>query len=285
MHAVTEARCVAPGVAFAARGYATLSGPALRLYRRIERALDAWVAGFSAEDHLAPPFIPAATLDRAGYFQAFPHHTTFPVALASASESLQRFADAPFTADGALDLGGAAQAFEVLTPAACYHLYPTLTNTALGGPRHLGVAASCFRREALHQPLARQWAFHMREVVCLGTAAEVQAFLRVARARMTALAETLGLAVRWCAATDPFFEPRAARKRLLQQIAPLKHELVFGDGLAIGSLNFHQAHFGEAFGITTPEGPAFSGCAAFGLERWVAALFATHGDDDERWPL
>jgi hypothetical protein len=54
---------------------------------------------------------------------------------------------------------------------------------------------------------------------------------------------------------------------------PVKEEFVFGDSLAIASVNFHRNFFGERCAITLPDGgPAFTSCVAFGLERWLAAL-------------
>ena len=92
------------------------------------------------------------------------------------------------------------------------------------------------------------------------------------------------------AASDPFFAPTARGRAALQRIKGLKHELVFhftdGRPLAIASFNDHELFFGEAFGITLPDGtPAWSGCVAFGLERWLLAVLATHGVDPFDWPV
>ena len=64
----------------------------------------------------------------------------------------------------------------------------------------------------------------------------------------------------------------------------MKHELVFGGDLALASTNFHRDFFGETFDIARDGAPAFSGCAAFGLERWLHALLAIHGADPGEWP-
>jgi hypothetical protein len=67
------------------------------------------------------------------------------------------------------------------------------------------------------------------------------------------------------------------------KLFPVKEEFVFRStsddpGLAIGSVNFHRNFFGERCEIGLADGSAaFSGCAAFGLERWLAALQATFG--------
>ena len=54
---------------------------------------------------------------------------------------------------------------------------------------------------------------------------------------------------------------------------------------AIGSANYHEAHFGTSFGLRTPDGAyAHSACVGFGLERITLALFTVHGPDVGRWP-
>jgi hypothetical protein len=102
--------------------------------------------------------------------------------------------------------------------------------------------------------------------------------------RTTTLAESLGLAARWEAATDPFFAPTARGQALLQQLKGLKRELVVrlpdGRDLAIASVNDHETYFGERFGIRLPDGGvASTSCVAFGLERWLLALLCTHDTD------
>ena len=44
---------------------------------------------------------------------------------------------------------------------------------------------------------------------------------------------------------------------------------------AVASFNLHETFFGRRFGITAADGgPAWSGCVAFGLERWLLAVVA-----------
>jgi seryl-tRNA synthetase len=76
----------------------------------------------------------------------------------------------------------------------------------------------------------------------------------------------------------------------MQQAGALKHELQMavdaaGRSIAVASFNHHRDFFGTRFAISAPDGsPAHSGCVAFGLERWVLAVFAQHGTDDTAWP-
>jgi seryl-tRNA synthetase len=53
---------------------------------------------------------------------------------------------------------------------------------------------------------------------------------------------------------------------------------------AIISLNYHQDHFGNIFGIRTADGAtAHTACVGFGLERIALALFRQNGFDRARW--
>jgi hypothetical protein len=61
--------------------------------------------------------------------------------------------------------------------------------------------------------------------------------------------------------------------------------MVFREGLAIGSVNFHRNYFGEAFGISREGKEAFSGCVAFGIERWIYAWLTRFGPRAKDWPL
>src|SRR6185369_13996078 len=148
---------------------------------------------------------------------------------------------------GEIGLTRAAPIRDVLTPAACYHFYVAFQGETLAAPRHVTTRATCFRREEFYAPLERQWSFSMREIVCLGTSDEVQAFLARREAAAEAAWKRIGLDVEWKVATDPFFNAPRNPKALAQRLDPLKREMVFGGALAIGSSNFHRNAFGEAF--------------------------------------
>ena len=105
-----------------------------------------------------------------------------------------------------------------------------------------------------------------------------------AEALAPAFAERLGINFVWTVATDPFFKPHEDPKYFAQVVSPTKKEMIFGDGLSIGSLNNHRTYFGEAFQIRTGSEFVSSSCLAFGLERWIFAILKTHGHDSQHWP-
>jgi seryl-tRNA synthetase len=264
-------------------GQAVLSGPLLRLAADCDRAFSVLASVFGAQEEQYPPAIPADLLNRLGYFSSFPHQVTFAVCLDGDDANLAEFAASPF-GEGGVTLTRCAPVNAVLTPAACYHVYATHEGEAYDAARYFTTLATCFRREAYVAPLARQWAFRMREVVCVGNAAEVGEFLARARSLAEQLCHELSLPVTWAPATDPFFRPLANPKYLLQKVAPTKNEGIYGDGVAIMSVNLHHDHLGEAFRLSRAAQTAHTGCIAFGLERWLFALTSHFGPDPGNWP-
>lgn len=277
-------RMAVPGHTWYAEGQGALSGAALALMRRLDGLFLELAAACGAEDHVFPPFLPAAALDRIDYFVSFPHLATFPVYLERGDDNLKKFSCAALDTGGLVQLTAIEPPAHVLTPSACYHFYRLFEGRRFEKPVYVTTQAQCFRREDHYTPLERQWAFAMREIVCIGSAEEVESFLAAYRERVSALLERLGLAATWERATDPFFNPSANSKYVMQQLLPIKHELVFDGRLAIGSVNFHHDHFGRAFDMQRGGSPLHSGCVAFGVERWVSAIAQQFGADPARWP-
>jgi seryl-tRNA synthetase len=273
-----------PGHTWYAEGQGALTGAALALMRRLDGLFLELASACGAQDHVFPPFLPAAALDRIDYFESFPHLATFPVNLERSAANLEKFSCAAVGEDERVRLTDVEAPAHVLTPSACYHFYRLFEGRRFGHPVYVTTQAQCFRREDHYVPLERQWAFAMREIVCIGTAREVEDFLATYRERVSALLGRLGLAASWERATDPFFNPTGNSKYVMQQLLPIKHELVFDGRLAIGSVNFHHDHFGRAFDMQRDGEALHSGCVAFGVERWVAAIARQFGADPAHWP-
>ena len=275
-----------PGLRWTDNGSATLSEPLLGLADRLDRRFVAMAAHWQADELRFPPFISAAELERIDYFRSFPHLATFPVCLDHDEAGLARFtAGDPVGPDGRIALGALAPSHDVLTPAACYHLYAHHRGLRFEGCRHFTTKATCFRRESHYLPLERQWSFTMREIVCMGTARETAAFLDRAAALLDDFVADLGLRLDWAPATDPFFRPSSNPQYLMQRVHPTKHELLFDDRLAIASRNLHHDHFGRAFSIEAAGGePVHTACMAFGIERWLAVFVRSFGADPAGWP-
>lgn len=270
-------------------GHGAMGGATFRLFKK----LDAWFVRLAqrvtAEEHHFSVFISAAELKKLEYFKSFPHLIHFPVSLKMSDENLRAFADGShIDAKGEMTLTETAPICDCLTPAACYHFYIYYQGQNLQEPKYLTTRAHCFRQENFYEALRRQRNFNMREIVCIGNADEVKSFLQKYQAIMTENFEKLRLPVSWEIATDPFFDPTRNPKFLMQTLDPVKQEMIFHKGtpkeLSIGSVNFHKNYFGEAFEISSRGEEAFSGCVAFGLERWIHAITDTYGPEEKNWP-
>ena len=179
----------------------------------------------------------------------------------------------------------------VLTPAACYEVYPMLA--ARGGLPDQGalvdVLSWCFRHEPSAEP-TRMQLFRMREYVRVGTPAQVEAFRGDWMERAVGLIDDLGLPHTIDVANDPFFGRPGKLQADIQRGQQLKFELLIpvnenAEPTACLSFNYHQDHFGGLWGVSTPDGAAaHSGCVAFGLERLTLALLRHHGLDPGDWP-
>jgi seryl-tRNA synthetase len=172
----------------------------------------------------------------------------------------------------------------------CFHWYAALADSAMPEPSVITAVGKCFRYESsLMAGLERLWDFTMREIIFVGPAEFVRGQRPALVQASVELLGELGLAFEIATATDPFFADAYAAQAAYQQGFELKFELLLplpysGRPLAIGSINYHQDFFGRSFAIGTSDGPAHTGCLAFGLERFALAFLAQHGLDRRAWP-
>jgi len=236
-----------------------------------------------------PPVMSRQQLERSGYLKSFPNLLGCVAALHGSEASIRAAADVH-------EQGGewtrALSASDlVLSPAACYPLYPL---AARRGPVQqngllFDVAAECFRHEPA-RTASRQQSFRMRELVCIDTAARALAFRDAWIPRARTLAEQLGLPCAIEPATDPFFGRVGQVMAVSQRQQALKFELLIrlqsdGAPTACMSFNYHLDHFGAVWEISHQGGGlAHTACVAFGMDRLVLALFCVHGLDPRHWP-
>lgn len=263
-----------------AAGLVGLRGDALARLQQIEALTADLCATELAEEWRVPQALPMEVLERADYFASFPQWLTLASHLDDDEQALERVAT---SASPAREAARSAQpAAAALPPAVCFHVYAALAGSTLDAARVVTAQGCCWRHESdRFEPLARGWAFTMRELVCIGTERECAAFRERGIAIARELAAALGLSGDLTQAEDPFFAPTARGRALIQRIKALKHELrlPIGDGetIAAASFNLHERFFGEAFDIRLPDGePAHTACVAFGLERWLLASLIEH---------
>jgi seryl-tRNA synthetase len=265
----------------AAPGLTGLRGRARELMERIAYSLAELANEETSDEWSVPSGVSFATLERARYFASFPQWLTAASHLSDDPSLLEEIAMSG--SPGSAACRAMREPDAALSPAVCYHTYERLAGQRVTSPTLMTAEGVCWRHEGDRlAPLERGWAFRMREIVCLGTPADVEEFRQRWMLRAVAFAESLGLTVETVQATDPFFAPTARGKAVLQRIKALKHELVvrFPNDrcLAIASFNNHERFFGDSFAISLDNGnAAASACVAFGIERWLLAVLATHG--------
>ncbi|MFP5289170.1 MAG: hypothetical protein ACLGI9_25770 [Thermoanaerobaculia bacterium] len=250
-------------------GLATLGPELVHLRTTLEGKFLGWAAERGAQPMLFPPLMRVTDLERFDYFRNFPH---LPLLVASLRPDCLHETAERGVAVQAIPSSELTTAAYALPSAACYNIYLHLSGAVLDGPRYITTVANCFRNEQRYDDLRRLWGFTMREIVCIGTQDEVQDHLRHFKQRVSRFGDELGLGLAIAIGEDPFYQPQSPRS-LMQQLFPQKEEFVYGGSVAIASLNFHRNFFGERCNISTAGGQlAFTGCVAFGLERWLHAL-------------
>jgi hypothetical protein len=158
----------------------------------------------SAEILRFPPVMSRHQLEKSGYLKSFPNLLGCVCALHGSEAAIRSAADS-------YDTGGdwtksLAAADLVLSPAACYPVYPLAASRGRlpSGGLLFDVAADCFRREP-SRSLDRLQSFRMREFVRIATPQEIMAFRQQWMARAELLAGELALPCSLDVANDPFF--------------------------------------------------------------------------------
>ncbi|MBI3298246.1 MAG: hypothetical protein HYZ75_08790 [Elusimicrobia bacterium] len=250
-------------------GLATLGPELVRIRTLLDARFLEWAQPCQASAMLFPPLMRVKDLSHLDYFKNFPHLAATVTRIDPAkleAEYARKAAVEEIAKDHMASSG------HVLPSAACYNIYLFLRDARLEGPAYITTIASCFRNETEYNGLERLWGFSMREIACIGSMDAVQAHLSSFKETIQGFLRDLGLPFEVKAANDPFFQPANPRARM-QLLFPTKEEFVYGGSLAFGSLNFHRNFFGDRCRIVNADGtPAYTGCVAFGIERWLHAL-------------
>ena len=264
-------------------GLLTVNGAAVEVWRRLDAIFRAWAKSVGAAEYQFPPVLSIEALNRADYFSSFPHLTTLATCLRDDSVAALK-AEASRQPLTDIEAQYLADASYVLPAAACYSVYDHFHDRELPADLYVTVLSPCFRREEYYEAAKRQWAFWMREIVCVGRLESVTSFLDGFKKRISDFLTEAHFPFTIDEATDPFFD-RHDSKLIMQRMNPLKHEFRYKSSLAIASVNFHRNFFGERFGIRDHTGsPTFSGCVAFGMERWLYSLIQEYGSNWESYP-
>lgn len=236
-----------------------------------------------------PPVMSRHQLEKSGYLKSFPNLLGCVCAL-HGNEAEINGAVARHDAGGDWT-SSLTPADLVLSPAACYPVYPI---AAERGPVPdqgyvFDIAADVFRHEPSKE-IDRFQSFRMREYVCIGSPDLVSSFRQRWMTRAQEIANLLELPFTLETASDPFFGRMGSIKAVAQLQAALKFELLIPvrsneKQTACMSFNYHKEHFGTVWDMKLQSGElAHSGCVAFGMDRLAVAMFATHGLEMAKWP-
>lgn len=261
-------------------GLATFGESHVRVLRCLDQAMLRWARVNQATEMAFPPVVSVTMLNCIDYFKNFPH-LGFAVAPLTATVAGQ-LAERGHLGQSALPGSAMVDAEFMLPSAACYPIYAHFHDRILAATECVTTVQNCFRNETHYEGLARLRAFTMREIVALGTHDTVTAFLVRHKAWVRHFAQGADISLAIQNATDPFFQADGARTRM-QQLFPVKEEFVFEKQVAVSSVNLHRNFFTERWNIRTDDGQyAFSGCVAFGLERWLHAFLKGYQGDFDR---
>ncbi|WP_406064394.1 hypothetical protein OG462_36225 [Streptomyces sp. NBC_01077] len=248
-------------------GLASFGEPATLLLHALDEVFTEWGTRAGAVRMTFPPLLAADDLRTLDYFRNFPHLGS----TVSRIRTDRLDTHSRGTTGGPVPARDLADAGHLLPSAACYGCFVHFSGTTTDTPLRVSTVARCFRHEDHYDGLRRLWGFTMHETICIGSARQVGEHLEQHHERLAGFAADLGLSLSREPATDPFFEKEGSRT-LMQLLAPVKDEYVHTDGTAVASMNNHRNFFGERRSLAYEGKAAFTGCVAFGLERWVHVL-------------
>jgi seryl-tRNA synthetase len=262
------------------------------LYAQVVERLETYITRQrdpQAEIMRFPPVMSRKQLEKSGYLKSFPNLLGCVCALHGSEASIRSAVDR-------YDNGGdwttsVTSSDLVLSPAACYPVYPIVAARGQlpAGGLQFDIEADVFRHEP-SRSLDRLQSFRMREFVRIGSPQEILEFRESWMARAPQLAADLSLPFTIDVANDPFFGRVGQVMAVSQRQQALKFELLIpyypgASPTACMSFNYHREHFGQVWGIHDDKGDlAHTSCVAFGIDRLTVALFAVHGLDLRNWP-
>lgn len=261
------------------------------VFEDILRAFNDLVSRIAAPDKaqelMFPPILARSLIEKVGYMDNFPQLAGSVHSFMGGDREARELSARAHAGERWEDLLSPTDV--MLTPAACYPVYPTFSGLLPEGGRLVTVMNWVFRHEPSDEPTRLQH-FRMREFIRVGKPDQVVQWRDAWLERGLKLLEGLGLPVQSDVASDPFFG-RAGKMMAAGQVEQrLKFEILCPvisreKPTAICSFNWHQDHFSAKFGIrNADDSVAHTACLGFGLERVTLALIKAHGFDPADWP-
>lgn len=252
-----------------------LSGKALELFRYFDSIFRGFAALLGGVEEQYPVLLDNKTLKDTGYLRTSPQyiHYVNPVKddmeiLADLwkSERTEQFYD---------------ESVGVLSPSACFHVYENYRNNVLEQCKTVTLLQNVFRNEGRYNrsEYGRLRDYHVREIVFIGSEDYVKKSLKILMDKTSEFIRETGLTGEIKPASDSFILPDMQKYKLLQLKNKVKYEVKLNYSrsmqLSAASFNFHGKTFTYPFNIKVKdEDETVTGCAGYGLERWVLAYLS-----------
>ncbi|HMD74905.1 MAG TPA: amino acid--[acyl-carrier-protein] ligase, partial [Steroidobacteraceae bacterium] len=217
------------------------------LYLTVRDGLDAYISRLrdpQAEVMRFPPVMSRKQLEKSGYLKSFPNLLGCVCALHGSEASIRSAVERHESGGDWTSSLSAADL--VLSPAACYPLYPIVASRGRlpQGGLQFDIEADVFRHEP-SRSLDRLQSFRMREFVRVGSPEEIVAFRDRWMGKAPVIAGDLGLPFSIEVANDPFFGRVGQIMAVSQRQQALKFELLIpyyasATPTACMSFNYHR---------------------------------------------
>lgn len=209
-----------------------------------------------------PALIESKILEKCGYFKTIPNNITNISII-----SPMNLEDVALTGEVKSDYFENTEYY--LTPAACLHFYPILSQRKDIRNELITTKARVYRYEnGQFENGRRLWDFTVREFVAVGSFEYVNNFLKDFKIKALEFIKKYYENAELKAANDNFYPTNENNmKQRIQKNNQLKFELVWDD-LALASFNYHEFHFSKEFGFDNNK-TVVTGCVGFGLDRWL----------------
>ncbi len=258
------------------KAYVVYKENGYKIFNEVDKHFENYACDLGAERYSIPSMIDKDVLEKCGYMTSFPHHLT---AAAYVTDNNYNEVSANNECNS-LKMNISNMFF---TPAACLHVYPCLSGEKID-KKIITSLVNVFRSEdKQYDAMTRLWNFRVREVVFIGDDKFVLDNLDDIMNEAKRYAESLGIKAEIEEASDNFYPTKRNNIKAKLQISnSLKKELITYIGekkVALASFNFHGNHFSEPFDFSDG-GRVVSGCAGFGLERWVSAIQSVRSENE-----
>jgi len=263
-------------------GLLSFNGVYFKLIEYFDHIFADMAKEFGAIEHSYPTLIEDKQLNQCGYLDSFPQYINFVNHLNEDLDVIHQFLNNH-------DEKHYNQETHVLTPAICLHCYINNQNSTMK-QSIVTAKGKCFRYESKNMEHPhRLHEFTMREIIFVGEESFTVRKRKETMDYIIAYIERIKLRVKIESASDPFFVGDNKAKTF-QAIAKLKYEIradipSLKKDIAIGSFNIHGNHFGKSYNITQEDLKyVYTGCTAFGIERWAYAFLSQYGLEIDLWP-